>query len=270
MPLPKNSPTDFCRAFIERELLSDRKKKIGMSHWNTMERLIARSDELELVYSELIGAFGYSDKFEGYPPSNSYIWLILELIWRSEEFAKSEIKQTREDLKELSQVNEDIVDLAMNLSMKLRRQDELFEKSGFKRPAFQTVFDLIEGAGSNNYLFESYLLDSFKELDNQYELKYWPTVADLVDEIAHFEYNQEKISHMYLPEKVVTGRASDIKDFVLSFDGRFNDRNGLPKKFKFSNNAMAEIINVVLNLPSDQLASGDAVRLVRNRYAKKV
>ena len=59
---------------------------------------------------------------------------------------------------------------------------------------------------------------------------------------------------------------SDIKDFVLSFDGHFDEQNDLKTGFRFSNNAVADIINVVLDLPVDKLATGDAVRTVRKRF----
>lgn len=61
-------------------------------------------------------------------------------------------------------------------------------------------------------------------------------------------------------------RQSDFKDFVIAFDDKFDELNGLPTNFRFSNNAIADIINVVLDLPSDKLASGDAVRNVRSKH----
>ncbi|WP_157782759.1 hypothetical protein [Pseudoalteromonas maricaloris] len=40
--------------------------------------MIERAEELKRPFSELIDRFGYADKFEGYPPENSYIWLVHE------------------------------------------------------------------------------------------------------------------------------------------------------------------------------------------------
>jgi len=104
-------------------------------------------------------------------------------------------------------------------------------------------------------------------LGYQYDLKYWPSRADLIETIADFESLQPEPTHMDIPDNVLDGRASDIKDFVLAFDNKFDDMNGLPTGFRFSNNAVAEIINVILNLSAERLTSGDAVRIVRNRYA---
>ncbi len=75
MTLPKDSPMNFCKAFIQRELDDNKEKRIWMSYWPVMESMIKRADELKLPFEELVNAFGYLDKFEGIPPENSYIWL---------------------------------------------------------------------------------------------------------------------------------------------------------------------------------------------------
>lgn len=108
-----------------------------------------------------------------------------------------------------------------------------------------------------------------KQLTGQFDLKYWPGRADIVQAIAEFEEVQPEPSHCEYPDNVINGRESDIKDLVLAFDSRSDDEaNDLPADFRFTNNAMADIANVVLDLPVDKLVSGEAVRVVRNRFAK--
>lgn len=60
--LSTNSPTDFCIALIERELEDNREKKIWMSRWPIMQRMIDQASNLERVFNELIHRFGYADK----------------------------------------------------------------------------------------------------------------------------------------------------------------------------------------------------------------
>ena len=91
----------------------------------------------------------------------------------------------------------------------------------------------------------------------------------MVSAIAGFEDMQPDPTHIQYPENVINGRESDIKDFVLSFDGHFDEPNDLKTGFRFSHNAVADIINVILDLPVDKLATGDAVRVVRNRFKEK-
>jgi len=266
MTLPKDNPTNFCKAFIQREIEDFKKKPMWMSYWSVMSRMIERADELKLPFEELIEEFGYSDKFEGIPPENSYIWLTLEHMWASADFNKADVSKIRDEYKELLLLQEDIVDLASRLSCKLRRQNELFEYSGFQRQEYQCIDDMIELASEENYLYKSHVSPKLNALAGQYDLKYWPSRADVVESIACFEEAQPEPHHSELPETVIDGREPNIKDFVLAFDRKFDDMNGLLSGFRFGNNAMADIINVVLDLPVDKLATGEAVRVVRNRF----
>jgi len=270
MTLPKDNPTQFCKAFIKRELDSYRgDNPIWMTYWPVMERMIERADELRLPFGELIDAFGYSDMYEGNPPDNAYIWLTLEHIWCSFDFRKEDVVNAREEFKELRALKEDIVELASKLAAKLQRQAELYETSGFSKPEYQFIDDLIEQASEGNYLYKSHVSEKLKTLTCQFDLKYWPSRSELVSAIADFEEVQPNPTHCQFPEHVINGRQSDFKDFVIAFDDKFDELNGLPTGFRFSHNALADIINVVLNLPVDRLATGDAVRIVRNRFKDK-
>lgn len=270
MILPTENPTVFCKAFIQRELDSYRNDgQLWKSYWPVMERMIDRADELALPFQELIDAFGYSDKFKGYPPCNGYVWLTLEHIWCSCDYSKKDVIEARENFKELRALKEEIVELASTLAEKLNRQSELYEASGFSKSQYQFFDDLIEQACVGNYLYKRHVSKKLKSLTYQYDLKYWPNRSDLVAAIASFEGMQSDPTHIQYPEHVINGRESDVKDFVLSFDGHFDKLNGLKTGFRFSHNAIADIINVVLDLPVDKLTTGEAVRVVRNRFKGK-
>lgn len=266
MSLPKNSPQEFCTAYIARELKDCQEKKLCKSTWPIMQRILDRSDELQQVFDELISAFGYSDKYEGIPPSNAYIWLILEHIWGSSQYAKEDVTKARQDLKRLNSLRENIEDLSWKLAEIMREYNALYEKSGFSGRNFRSLIDTIQDAGDHNSLFKFEVSEELDLLDRRYEEKYWPSSTDLVEQIAIDHSFMEKLSHISLPFNVIEGRASDIKDFVLGFDDKFLQLNGLPAGFSFSHAAMAEIMNVVLDLPVEQLVSPEAVKLVRHRY----
>ena len=116
MTLPKDNPTSFCKAFIQRELNSYKEDgPIWMTYWPVMERIIERANELQLPFKEIIDEFDYSDKFEGMPPDNAYVWLTLEHLWFSFDFRKDDVIKARADYKELNTLQNDIVDLASKL-----------------------------------------------------------------------------------------------------------------------------------------------------------
>lgn len=266
MTLPSDNPTKFCVAFIQRELDTFKESNMWMSYWPVMKSMIKRADELNLPFEELVRKFGYSDKFEGTHPANSYIWLTLEHIWGSSDFRKKEVIQARNDFKEIKEVTEEIVELGLKLSDALERQSELYETTGFSKPEYQFLRDLLADASEGNYLYKSRVSEKIESLTYQYDLKYWPSSADLIRAIAEFEESQPHPAHSQYPKDVINGRESDIKDFVIAFDSKFDEFNGLQSDFRFSNNAMADIINVILDLPVKKLATSDAVRIVRNRF----
>lgn len=264
MLLPKNSPMDFCNAFIKRELKDCKESEIWMSYWPIMARMIERASELNVVYEEIIGKYGYSDK-----QCCAYVWLTLEHVWMSVDYAKTEIEKARAELKEINQLSAEIETLAYRLSAALARQNEIFECSGFSKPNHQTALGMVEEANEHNYLYQSHVSEKIRSLAYQYDLKYWPSRSRVVQSIAEFEERQSEPTHSEYPEIVLKGRSSDIKDFVIAFDAAFDELNGLPTGFRFSNNAMADIINVILDLPLEKLTTGEAIRVVRNRQRKK-
>lgn len=275
--LPKTSPTDFCKAFIERELLSFQGKgdtpivgTIYMSYWPVMTRMIKRASELTIPFTELIEAFDYSDYQEGYPPQNERIWLPLEHIWTSIDYRRIDVVQARDNLKELEYLHEEIINLSERLASAIERQTELYERSGFRRTGYQEATDLLNMGAEHNGHYRLYIKDSIQQLSREYDLKYWPNRSDMVRAIATFERMQSiSEGHNELPEEVLEGRASDIKDFVIPFDAKFDEANGLPTGFRFSNKAMADIINVILDLAPEKMITADTVRTIRNRYSSK-
>lgn len=261
MKLPTTDALTYCRAFIYRELDNYRKSGIWPSYWPVMTRILARADELKRPFDELVGAFGYTDKQE-----DDRLWLTLEHFWFSTDYARGEIVRIRQDAKELRALSDEIIDLATRLAEALARQEELYATSGFERAAYQTTLDLVALASVGNYLHEQYVADELQVLRRKYELKYWPTRIEMIEAVANFERGQPEPTHEYLPEQVMHGRASDIKDYVLAFDATFDGPNSLPNGFRLGNHALADVANVVLNLPPDQLTDGDAVGLIRRRY----
>ena len=95
MELRKNNPTVFCQDFITREVEDYKQALMWKSYWPVMERMVVRSNELKQPFKELIDEFGYADKLEGYPPDNTYVWLILEHIWLSIDYCRKEVVQAR-------------------------------------------------------------------------------------------------------------------------------------------------------------------------------
>lgn len=268
MTLRKTSPTVFCKALIQRELEALKAEDIWRTCWPIMQRLIERADELSIVFKEIIDKYGYADRSESYCSKGNHVLLILEHIWSSSENTKGTVREAKDNLQLFLETRERIKVLSAQLSEALYELDENFENTGLCRDDFQSSHGVLMQAGECNGRFRSYLLPKIKPLTCQFDLRYWPTRAELVRAIGDFESGQPDPTHIEFPEEVITGRSADIKNFVLAFDEGFTEPNDLPDKFRFSNSAMAEIMNIVQNRAPDDLVTGDAIKTVRSRYQK--
>ncbi len=254
-------PTTFCEAFTYQELADLKGGNVWNSWHPIMERILSRTCEMKCVYTELCEHFGYS--LESYNPG---LRLALEAIWASGGlFNKDSISNKREAQKELVSLHEEIPSLANRLSEALIRQRELFDTEDFTTGEHMNLVDLISSAGMYNGHFTGWVENELKKLDGEYDGKYWPEPERLVSAIGDFESSRELPVQGYLPEEVMDGRKSVLKDFVLGFDSDLINTRQIPKSFSFSNASIASIANVVLDLPKNRLATEDAIRVIRNR-----
>lgn len=269
MKLSKESPLAFCKSYLRRELEYNKSKNIQSDYWEIIERMIERADELKTVFNEIVSAFGYTDKYEGVPPENSYVWLLLEHIWLSADYARNEVVAARGVIKDYVSTRDKVIQLSMDLSEAIRKLDNDFRGKGLSRSSYQTVPDMMREAGRENGYYLMEIEDEFDSLVNTHlDDKYWPERADLIDTIHLFESIQPDPAHELYPIEVINGRASDVKDFVLTFYNWNDGQNELPTGFRFSNQAFAEIINVVLDRSPEELVTAEAVKNVRNKYDK--
>lgn len=260
--LPSESPAAFCEAFTRQELTDLKEKEIWNSWHPIMERILNRSSEMKPVYIEMCECLYYSP----YEPSIG-LRLALEAIWASGKlFNQDTLARKRHAQKELAKLHDDIPALAFRLSEMLRRQKELFETEDFSPGEYLDCVGMISRAGNNNGHFTGWLQEELEALDHKYDGKYWPSLRKMVGAIGEFEESLSLPSQGSLPDEVLAGRSSHIKDFVLGFDADVKRARQIPRSFSFSNSAVATIINVVMDLPVDSLATSDAVRVVRNRY----
>ena len=102
-------------------------------------------------------------------------------------------------------------------------------------------------------------------LNRDFDPRYFPEPADIAKTIGDFYSNLPAPTHPALTGKVLQGRKCDFKNFVITFDKLFDDSNDLPTGFRFSNKAMASIINIVLDVPVDKLVTSTTIRVARNR-----
>lgn len=254
--LSKPCPLTICENFTRQELQSNKKSKIWMSCYPTMERLLDRSIEMKPVYKEICEQFGYRAECQNVP-----LWLTFEIIWSS---GKESFKHKRIVKKELANLHESISMLAKELSDALYQQHELMETEGFSPDEYLDLVGTISLAGQNNGRYTGFIQEKLNQLNWEFDGKYWPKLWEIVSAIRSFQLSQSAPVQEYIPDEVMSGRESIIKDFVLTFDSRLRNCHQISNSFVFSNESLATIVNVVLDL-TDSIATSEAVRVIRNR-----
>jgi hypothetical protein len=259
--ISKPCPISFCEEFTKQELFDLKENEIWNSWHPVMERLLSRSVEMKPVYFEIFDKLGCSLDF-----CSPELRLTLEAIWASGKlFNQDTISHKRKVQKELSQLHMDIPRLTSELSKALIRQRELQNTEDFRLGKYISLVGLISLAGKSNGHYSGWIDEELKKLDDEYDGKYWPEPEDLITAIGDFESSRDFPTQGYLPEEVMSGRKSIIKDFVLGLDSDIYRCREIPISFSFSNASMASIANVVLDLQADTLATAEAVRVIRNR-----
>ncbi|MDT0581506.1 hypothetical protein [Brumicola blandensis] len=265
MTLPTTSPTAFCKAYIQRELESYQQDKIWMSSWPTMQLIIERAEELKKPFEELINKYGYLDK-KHHSQNRHHVFLILEHIWSSHEFAMDTIQELKDQSAKLDAVTKKIVTLCGELAKCYEIQTSLLNEAGYQRGSYQDALSALQDAGENIPLFGKYIAPELSKLAGRFDGKYWPSKIHLLKAFEAYEEDDGEFSHYYFPSKVLSSRTSVVKNFVACFDARFEDHSRqLPNDFRFSNAALADILNVVLDIEVDNLYSDEAIKNARRK-----
>lgn len=259
------NPTDFCVFLLTRDLANLKSAEISTKYWPVIERILDRANELERPFKEIVEKYGYEDHAIHKTENSQIINLILQQLYFCSDYVTDAKIEAKEKARELGALNKEISKLATLLAGKLKRQGQLYCTSGITQQEHQFFDELIKSAGQKNPLYQSFVSEHFERLTAEFDQRYWPTRIDVLDAIVEFETKPINMSHDQFPDEVLNGRKANFKDFILSFDAAFTKTNCLPSTFRFSNEAMADIANVILEATESPL-TGEIVRLNRNRY----
>lgn len=128
--------------------------------------------------------------------------------------------------------------------------------------------------GANNYRYRSYVKEKLEGLACNFDLKYWPSLAEFMDEISR----DSREGHTAASDPMTAAGTSSAKsskaDFVRAFLAYlaecYEERGGhLPNRYVPSDAAMADIINSVMNLEADCVVTADYMKSFRQKERRK-
>lgn len=226
------------------------------------DRLLARGVELTEAYEEL------HRKLHGHPYAlQTFLGIILSTaaFWSPEKI--SDARAARDDL---AKVNQEVARKAVELANLLKKRSDLHDTSGFSSGTHYHVCDVIESAAKGNHLFKSYVQEHLEALVTRFDLKYWPTLSDVLRALASdAEAANTEATNPLTAAATAASRASLADFFKALFAGieenSVRSYGHLPKDFKASDNSLATLANCALDLSADESVDGPYVKRLRQR-----
>lgn len=133
---------------------------------------------------------------------------------------------------------------------------------------------IIQQVGEKNSLYSGYVGDSISKLKGRYDLKYWPTIEDVIREISLDAEKADIYATDPLTEAATDSTRSSKADFLKAFLAFIRENSSsaycmLPLRFEISDKSIAEIMNSALNLRFDQLVDAQYVKRARQRQREQ-
>jgi len=257
------NPIKFCEEKLKSEKEYNLQHNILPIENEIIDRLLIRRTEMANVYLEIC---------EKLATVSSGVWIFLRLIpslaaiWNPERIAKQRVARTR-----LETINPEIGQCAEQLTRLLLERNEIYNKSGFSADTHYHIVDVIDVAASGNGHYRSFLKPKLDSLASQYDLKYWPTLPDLVRVIGQDAQIAEISATDPLTQAATTGPRASRADFFKALFAHVDhniEAGHLPPDFKLSDNALASIANCALDLGPNDLVDAAYVKRLRQRERK--
>lgn len=232
-----------------------------------IDRLLTRNGELWDVYSELYLKLG-----NYHQALRSFLELLVEI---TSMHNPGEVKRSRDAEKQLNEVNRQIYSKATELAELLKKRSELINTSGFTTDTHYHICNVICDASSGNPYFTSYLQDKLKQLQGQFDLKYWPRLDDVMQVIAEDARIAVPAAIDSITEAATIGGRASLADYFRAlFEAiecnRQKEYGFLPNDFKLTDGSIATLTNCVLALEPEEMIDGAHVKNFRSRERKRI
>jgi hypothetical protein len=226
------------------------------------DRMLARSPELREAYEEL------HDKLSRHPralPVFFGVILSTAAFWNPDK-----IEAARTARRELEDTNRQIATKARELAALLQTRSNLHNTSSFSSDTHYHVCQVIESASEHNGLFSVYLQKPLNALSAQFDLKYWPSLSDIMHELAVNAEAAAPEASDPVTSAATVGLRPSLADFFKALFAALEEQGPryygpLPKDLRITDNTFASLVNSALDLDPDKLVDGPYVKRLRQR-----
>jgi len=235
-------------------------KEILPSLVRVIDRLLAGSVEMAEPYKEITNSLERDECIR-----------IIEIVLDTATFWNPELASlAREQRDKISDLNENIAEVAIKLSKMLDQRESLCNSSGFSTNYEYHVVKLLHASGSDNGLYKVYVEKNLEKLRVKYDLKYWPKVSDFIQAVGLDSENLEVYASDDLTDVSTKSRKRSIADYLRALykaidEDRTIKFGNIPEDFHLSDVSVASITNVALALDEGKMLDTSYVKRFRQR-----
>jgi hypothetical protein len=262
----KPDPTKLCEAILHAEIAHNEEHDCLVSETAVARRLLARSLEMAPAYAELHTKLGHLEC-----GLKVFLGLILSIagFWNRNANA-----QARADRRRLKAVNAEIANAAALVAQLLTERDTLHNHSGFYSSTHYHTLEVIDAAADHNYLFRTYLREPLGALRGQFDLKYWPSLSDVMRVIALDADAAIIEASDEITKAATSGPRNGLADVARAIFAAIEERKSgnpvqLPPHFRLTDCTLATFLNCMLDLDADEIVGADFVKGVRQRERRR-
>lgn len=273
----ENRPADIVEQHLRSQYANNLRQKIWPSNNAVIERLLKDSDNLRDAWGELLGLYVVGHKALGRTHDKWQV-VIDTIVDVAAGWSPEKTKKTRQALKDVTDCTKEIQAKAIELASLLRKRTRICEESSIsKRPMDFHPIDLFGPAaqiadrqhfqgGNTRYCFKNYVEGKLKDLTDQFDLKYWPRTADVIEALAELQEDAEFSGDQLSDAAILINQASK-RDFMRVLDNALGDLSDLDINMTFSHANYAAIVNAACGL--DQTVEGSSIKKYRQDERKR-
>lgn len=260
------SAREICEALL-RAKRSDRiEKGILPSEVKIIDQLLERGLELEDAYGEL------RSKLHDHSPA---LKVFFDLLLSTAAFWNPEANlEARKGRLRLIEVNRQIKGMATELASLLNERTELKNYSGFSCDTHYHPVDLIHAAAKKNYSYKHWVKEKLECITGQFDLKYWPSLSQVVQVIADDAARATPLPHDVVTEAGTQGSRAGLDGtfkafFVALEDASERNYGFLPRTFELTDRSVASLMSCALGVGPDKVIDSTYVKRLRQRQRER-
>lgn len=261
-----SSPRQICEDYLREQIRANNQQEILPSENRVAECLLAQGDQLTHVYDEVCNHLH----------ENGISWKIFLgcLLSTSAFWSLERIAGSRDDRNTLVELNREIAKQAHLLADQLARRDDLHNGSAFSSGTHYDICAVIEQASARNGRYGYYVKEPLSQLSARFDMKYWPSLSDCIRVIGDDAERAKIFASDPLTEAATRSTRPSKADFIRALRESIDENRGgwpgaIPKSFGPSNEAMATLVNVLLDLPPDEIVDATYVKNLHQRDKDK-